>query len=307
MISTPWGEKFVFDAHTHFLPRSFFAQIGRQLGLGSNAVREVAGKLGWELPPENAEELAGQWLMEMDRHGVARMMAIHTLPGDLAEVGRGLRAASGRLIGYAMVNPLENGAAAALERAVAEHGFAGVALFPALFRFSMTSDEAYAVLDVANRHRLCVFVHCGILKMAFRTKLGLPSAFDATFANPLSLQRPAVDFPSAKFIVPHLGSGMFRELLMLADQAGNVYSDTSGVSGWAKYLSSSPSHAQVLRQAIDVMGADRLLFGTDSTFFPRGWRKEIFDQHVQIFQEAQLTADQVGLILGENLKRLIRA
>src|SRR5438876_10312423 len=131
MISTPWGEKFVFDAHTHFLPRSFFTQIGRQLGLGSNAAREIAAKLGWNLPPENVEELAAQWRMEMDRHGGDRMMAIHTLPGDLAEVGRGLRAAPGRLAGYAMVNPFENGAAAALERSVTEHHFAGVALFPA--------------------------------------------------------------------------------------------------------------------------------------------------------------------------------
>ena len=61
-------------------------------------------------------------------------------------------------------------------------------------------------------------------------------AFDGSFANPLHLQRPAAEFADAKFIVPHLGSGLLRELLMLADQAPNVYADTSGVAGWATFF-----------------------------------------------------------------------
>jgi predicted TIM-barrel fold metal-dependent hydrolase len=141
--------------------------------------------------------------------------------------------------------------------------------------------------------------------VGFRTKLGLPSAFDGMMANPLALQRPAAQYPRAKFVVPHLGSGMLRELLMLADQSPNVYADTSGFGGWAKYLDGAPGKAQMVRQAVEVMGAGRLLFGTDSTFFPRGWRKDVFDEQLKVFQEAGLSAEQVKQILSGNMERLL--
>ncbi|MEA2736670.1 MAG: uncharacterized protein QOE14_3121 [Humisphaera sp.] len=306
MIDTPSGPRFVFDAHTHFFDTTFLRGLGKPLGLdGASAPAEVAGRLGWEPPADDPAETARRWVAEMDRHGVDRMVAIHTLPGDFDAAARGIAATSGRLAGYLMINPLAPGAAEQVKRAVTSLGFRGVALFPAMFRFSLLADAVYEIFQVANEHELNVFVHCGVLKVGFRTKLGLPSAFDATFANPLALQRPAAEFLRIKFIIPHLGSGLLRELLMLADQSPNVYSDTSGVAGWAKYLDGAPSPAVALRQAVDVMGAGRLLFGSDSTFFPRGWRRDVFDRQMELFAEARLSDEQVTQILGGNLAAML--
>jgi hypothetical protein len=60
----------------------------------------------------------------------------------------------------------------------------------------------------------------------------------------------------------------------------------------------------VLRRSLMVAGADRILFGTDSSFFPRGWQKPIFDA-----QEASLRAIGVNdedrqKILAGNFERL---
>ena len=33
----------------------------------------------------------------------------------------------------------------------------------------------------------------------------------------------------------------------------------------------------VFRRALDLLGPRRLLFGTDSSFFPRGWHGAIFE------------------------------
>jgi hypothetical protein len=33
---------------------------------------------------------------------------------------------------------------------------------------------------------------------------------------------------------------------------------------------------------VEVIGAERLLLGTDSTFFPRGWRRDVFDAHLKV-------------------------
>ena len=309
MIETPFGPRQVFDAHTHFFDASFLAGLaglGRQVGLdGGGAADTVAQRLGWEPPPADPVEFAHRWLAEMDRYGVDRMVSIHTLPGDLASAARGIAAANGRLVGYVMVNPLAAGAVEQVRHAVTALGFRGVALFPAMFQFSLRAEPVEEIFSIANEHALNVFVHCGVLKVGFRTKLGLPSAFDATFANPLALQRPAAEYPRMKIIVPHLGSGLLRELLMLADQAPNVYSDTSGVGGWAKYLDGAPPPARVLRQAVEVMGADRLLFGSDSTFFPRGWRRDVFNQQIAAFVEAGLSDEQVTRILGANLAAMV--
>jgi uncharacterized protein len=303
MIQTAFGAKRVFDAHTHFFDRSFLDGIGAELKPPAQA-SDVARRLNWEEPAADPSDTARRWAAELDRHGVDQAVSIHTLPGDLASAGRGIAAAGGRLVGYVSVNPLAAGAAERVRAAVTDHGFRGVALFPAMFRFPAAGDAVDPIYQLADELRLNVFVHCGVLKVGFRTKLGLPCPFDARLANPLDLQRPAARFPRAKFIIPHLGSGLFRELLMLADVAPNVYADTSGVAGWARYLDGAQSPAQVLRRAVDVMGADRVLFGTDSTFFPRGWRRDVFDEQVRIFREAKLSDEQAGQILGENLGRL---
>jgi uncharacterized protein len=98
---------------------------------------------------------------------------------------------------------------------------------------------------------------------------------------------------------------MLRELLMLADSAPNVFADTSGIGAWGKYLDGHPAEAPTLRHTIDVMGAERLLFGTDSSWFPRGWRRDAFDAHLRVFDEIKLDKTQVAAILGGNLERLL--
>ena len=299
MVDTSYGSMRVVDAHTHFFPKSFFTHLGTLAGVGPDA-SAVAKKLAWNEPDEQPQDTARRWTAELDRHGVDRAIAIHTLPGDLESAGKGVASSSGRLVGFAQINPLAEGAAVAAQRAVEEYGFRGIALFPAMFRFSMNSDAVFAMLEIANRHSLCVFVHCGVLKVGFRTQMGIPSAFDSSFSNPLSLQRPAIEFPRAKFIVPHMGSGLFRELLMVADQCPNIFTDTSAIAGWARYLPGNMTAADVLRQAIRVMSSRRILFGSDSSFFPRGWRRDIFDEQVMTFEEAELSSEQVRHILAEN-------
>src|SRR5438034_10431963 len=127
MIATLLGRMRIFDAHTHFFSHSFYAELGKLAGIGGDAAAEVARRVGWDAAPDDPAEVARRWVAEMDRHGVDRMISIHTLPGDLDSAGRGVRAAGGRLVGYAMVNPLAAGATTAVEWAVGEFGFRGVA------------------------------------------------------------------------------------------------------------------------------------------------------------------------------------
>jgi hypothetical protein len=62
--------------------------------------------------------------------------------------------------------------------------------------------------------------------------------------------------------------------------------------------------AAVFRRALEVAGHSRLLFGTDSSFFPRGWNYEIFEQQTHALMELGVGGSDVRQILGENFRRL---
>ncbi|MBV8865361.1 MAG: hypothetical protein JO210_08195, partial [Acidobacteriaceae bacterium] len=56
---------------------------------------------------------------------------------------------------------------------------------------------------------------------------------------------------------------------------------------------------------IDLLGPERLLFGTDSSFFPRGWHRAVFDQQTKALYELGLDARQATQILRSNLEQLL--
>src|ERR1044072_4323257 len=90
---------------------------------------------------------------------------------------------------------------------------------------------------------------------------------------------------------------------MLADLCPNVYLDTSSSNSWMRYQGLELK--TVIRRALDVVGARRLLFGTDSSFFPRGWNYEIFEAQTRALLDMGISGQDVRLILGENLQRLL--
>jgi predicted TIM-barrel fold metal-dependent hydrolase len=63
--------------------------------------------------------------------------------------------------------------------------------------------------------------------------------------------------------------------------------------------------ADVFRRTLDVVGPNRILFGSDSSWFPRGWVRQIFDSQLQALTEAGADAETVRRILGGNLRALI--
>ena len=54
-----------------------------------------------------------------------------------------------------------------------------------------------------------------------------------------------------------------------------------------------------------MVGPRKLLFGTDSSFFPRGWNYEIFEQQTRALRELGISAADARLIFGVNLQGLL--
>jgi len=293
----------ICDAHMHFFSPGFFDALGAQKGLPLDGrVGVVTGALGWE-EPASVGALADRWVQELDRHHVARAVLIASVPADEAAVAAAVAAHPGRFIGFYMLDPTKDDA---LDRVAwaAAHGLRGICLFPAMHRYPIHGPDVARVCEMAAATPgTAVFVHCGVLSVGARTKLGLPSRFEMRFGNPLDLQSPALAHPRLPFIVPHFGAGLFREALMLADVCPNVYLDTSSSNRWMRYTPELTLR-DVFRAALDVTGSKRLLFGTDSSFFPRGWQPAILETQQRALADAGATDQQVADIVGGNLDRL---
>ncbi len=291
---SPWGPIAVADAHVHFFSYRFFETLASQkAGL---TMAEIASRLGAGLPPEQPEALAAGWVREMDRHGVAKAALIASIPGDEASVEAAARAHPDRFFAYAMVNPR------AWEAARFE-GIHAACLFPAMHAYSLHEDFVRPVFEWAERNRRALFVHCGVLSVGVRAKLGLASPFDMRFSNPVDLHALALRYPTVPIVLPHFGAGYFREALMVADLCPNVYLDTSSTNSWTRYLENRLHLRDVFRRTLEVVGPERLLFGTDSSL--AGWRTQIFEDQARALYEIDLSESAARAIFGENLLRVL--
>jgi predicted TIM-barrel fold metal-dependent hydrolase len=260
--------------------------------------------LGWQLPAEDPAHLAAAWIQELDRQGVSRAVLIASVPGDQESVIAAVRAFPQRFYGYMMVNPVAPSPAADVERALASGQIHGLCFFPAMHRYSIQDDRVAALLDLlANHPRTVAFVHCGVLSVGVRRKLGLPSPFDMQFSNPIDVHAMALRYPQIRFVIPHFGAGYLREALMLCDLCPNVYLDTSSSNSWMRYEESHPDLRAVFRRALDVAGPKRLFFGTDSSYFPRAWNREIFDAQTKALYEIGITEETARFVFHDNLLR----
>ena len=294
------------DAHCHFFSRGFFTALGRQRVSDPQPADDVIRTLGWD-DPVSDEALADRWVQELDANGVRRAVMIASVPRDEGAVANAVARHPSRIVGFFMLDPTEAAAPSRVECAMHELKLSGVCLFPAMHRYSLHDASVRAIVEYVARNRssspMAVFVHCGALSVGVRQKLGLPSRFDVRRGNPLDVHALAADHPEVPFIVPHFGAGLLREALMLADLCQNVYLDTSSSNKWMAYHPGLALDA-VLRQTVATIGAERLLFGTDSSCFPRGWHRAVYDQQVNASHVAGLDDAARTAIFGGNFDRL---
>jgi uncharacterized protein len=298
MLDTPWGRLPLADAHVHFFSNQFFASLAQQKGVTEE---ELVGLLHWQHP----EKLAEAWIRELDKYGVEKAVLIASVPGDAGSVIAAVAEHPERFYGYMMVNPLAPDAVPQTGAALASGRIHALCFFPAMHRYSIQDERVSALLDLMAAHpRTAAFVHCGVLSVGVRKALGLPSPFDMKFSNPIDLHAVALRYSQVRFVVPHFGAGYFREALMLCDLCPNVYLDTSSSNSWMRYEEAHLDLRAVFRRALDVARPERLLFGTDSSFFPRGWHAAVFEVQSKALYEIGVTEETARLILHDNLVRL---
>ena len=125
------------DGHIHFFSEQFFATLGAQRQPGSpQSAADVVAALGWDQPGTHGD-LADRWVNELDRRGVRRAALIASVPGDEESVAHAVARHPGRFVGFFMLDPTAQGAAARGIHALDTLHLRTICLFPAMQRYAL--------------------------------------------------------------------------------------------------------------------------------------------------------------------------
>ncbi len=297
----------IVDIHLHLFSRVYFetlAALSPQPGSVAERLADVQRRLGIEIPPPDLGGHVGRWLASMDAHGVEHAAAFASVPEEIPVLAQARELSGGRLTPFALVNPRAPDCAAKVDGLIAGKGFGGVLLFPALHHYRVSDDECAELFRVLDRHRALAFVHCGELIVKLRDVLGIARTADPAFADPLDLVPVATANPGATFVIPHFGAGRFRATLEAGAKCANIVTDTSSSNAWT--LNAGITLKEVFARAIEVFGAQRIVFGTDSTTFPTGWQHKRYEEQRALLAELGVSATDQRAIFHDNAARLLR-
>ncbi len=140
---------------------------------------------------------------------------------------------------------------------------------------------------------------------------GLPGIFLEEYVHTMDMTRAAADFPDLNFIAFHSAFPYEAELAEQAKKAKvkNIYAELGAL---ASVMASDPARfARLMGTLIDGLGADHILWGTDTPVVgPPHWQIQAFqtftipDEMIEKNKFQQLTADMKRKIFGENVARL---
>ena len=296
----------VFDAHTHFFSRAFYEFQARQVPDGDVAsLLERMTLSGLDVPTDSNEAHRDRIISDLDENGIDRAVTFASIPDEMEIVGEAAKTSDGRLVPYACVNPLASDTLKKFESLHGQYGFKGMLLFPAMHDYPIGGDAASAALDLAGSLGVVVFTHCGLLSVPIRSILGLESEFSLDHGHPKDLLQVAKARPNQAFIVPHFGSGFFDEFLKLGRMCPNVYADTAGSNSWGMFQTPAVYLEDFFEQTIEIYGVERILYGSDTAGFPRGYRKDVRNAQIRAMHDAGIKAEDQELILGGNLAKLL--
>lgn len=290
----------VLDAHAHFMTystiQSMFDQNTSLDRLEKRAYKHT-DMTQFQLPDKNIDT-GKLWAEEMNKYGITAM-GFMVDKNAMKEFNETRERYPGQFMGYLNIDPADPDVIGLVERAGREN-YQGIKLYPSSWpKHRVTDPILFPIYDIAEKHDLLVICHFGI---TIGTRANLSNG------NPLDIQVPAQEYPDLNFMIAHFGAGFFREVLMLMYQTHNVVMDTSGSNSWMTYLPYDLTITKIFERALKAGASCRVVFGTDSSFFPRGFRYNILEEQYKavksLLPQFNYTQDDVDLIFRDNILRL---
>ena len=251
----------VIDCHAHFQIRGAPGRGGA--ADGDRLLIEAADKLGIDLLCCSLltarRPAAAEQFREANQHA---WEAVKRFPG--------------RVLAYAYVNPgYTKEAVDEVRRCVEDRGFMGVKVYN---EYWATEPVFYPLIEAIIQLRVPILFHAGHMHFYNEQQ---PRISDGGHIAELARR-----YPEAMMICGHVcGGGDWEWTIKSLRNAPSVYLDTSG----------SVVDEGVIEMCVDVLGADRVLFGCDMSM----------TAGVVKIRAAQLSAADRAKILGGNMKSIL--
>jgi len=266
----------IIDAHTHMGPIDMLGKRRAYIPFMQQDLTDV-DTFGPEI-----------MLKSMDAYGIEKSVFFSTLSHgeDYSEANawtaRIMRQYPDRLIGYAFINPV-GGAKAVddLKRCINDFGLKGIKLHPVSHAYQIyggvQDDLVNPIAELASRFKLPIIIHSGWY----------------SYGHPANIGLLADAFPEATIIIAHgggtpesFGFGVLSSI-QVAKKHKNVFLE----------ISQCPA-ILFLREFVDRVGADRLVFGSDTPW-------SVVEIELSKVKALRLSEEQERLVLGGNMARIL--
>jgi uncharacterized protein len=237
------------DVHTHVWqsPEQWGAQIGAHL-------RQRSAEPAGELDASTATH--SEAIATVDAAFVlgfrSRMLGADV---GISAIAAYIASAPGRLIGFAGIDPMEDGSVDLVE-SLPSQSIRGVVISPSEQGYHPAHTRAMRLYEKCQSMGLVIIVHQG--EDYVRDSM-------LEFAQPYLLDSVAREFPQLKLLLTHCGHPWTDQAMTLLAKHRNVYAELSGLTTRPRQL----HYVLMLAHQLEV--TDRLLCGSD---FPRQTPKQ---------------------------------
>ena len=182
-----------------------------------------------------------------------------------------------RIVAFARINPYFGAKAVADVHDYASKGALGLKIHPLRdFSGNRVNDPElmFPIVEAAQEENLLLLVHSG----------------NSWNCAPTLIADLARNFPKANFVIAHsAGFEGHQEAITVMHQQDNLYVDTA-----------SNGYPDITTNVVRALGPERVIYGSDHPTLPFGFELG------KVVKYAGLNSDQLDLILGKNLTRLLR-
>jgi predicted TIM-barrel fold metal-dependent hydrolase len=176
-----------------------------------------------------------------------------------------------KFFAFATANPWYGSKALIEIKRALDLGARGIKLHPSLQGFLLCDDLVYPIMELAEERKVPVYFHTGT----------------PALTQPMHVTELALRYPQVAMIMGHMGSTDFwMDAVPAAQMADNIYVDTS----W--------SLPDKVYRAINSLGAERVLFSSDSPL--SSYAVEMGARKATVLSE-----EQQNLVMGGNILRLL--
>ncbi|MDA8211710.1 MAG: amidohydrolase family protein [Clostridia bacterium] len=243
------------------------------------------------------EETARRWSRELAEYGIEKIVFV--TGGGNQNLYRITKVDPGRFLGFAHHDPFMPGAADELKRSVREYGFRGYKILAPTLSGPLSDPALTRLWEVAEELGVPVIIHFGVLG-------GGGGIGWHENISPLALHNVAKGYPGIPFVIPHFGCGYPKELLHLAWVCPNIYVDTCGNNEWVRWMPYALTLEDLFRRFYETIGPERIIFGSDSEWFPRGFALRYLLDQLRTCYQLGLPETEMAMIFGGNAARLLK-